>query len=147
MEKIPVAVPIVRATGAGAYTEITSVEAPASVVAGSLVSVKVTIKNKSSSEISIMVGGALEYGVSPWPTIGFPDYWANFPAGVSYYFDGTFVAPYYPPGKEIIIHGYSYYYGSDGSWHFDDEKTKSISLGTAEADAEFQGLSVSYAKA
>ena len=144
MEKIPVAVPTVRATGAGVYTEIISVEAPASAVAGSLVSVRVTIKNKFSSEIGIMVGGALEYGVSPWPTISFPNDWANFPAGVSYYFDGTFTAPYYPPGKEIIIHAYSYYYGGDGSWHFDDEKTKSISLGAAEA--EFQSLSVSYAK-
>ena len=140
MEKIPVAVPTVRATGAGAYTEITLVEAPASATAGSLVSVRVTIKNKFSSEIGIMVGGALEYGVSPWPTISFPNYWSNFPAGVSYYFDGSFTMPAYA----VIIHAYSYYYGGDGSWHFDDEKTKGVSLGAAEA--EFQSLSVSYAK-
>lgn len=136
----PIAVPMVRATGAGVYTEITSVEAPASAIAGSRVSVRVTIKNKHSAQIGIMVGGAIENGVSPWPTISFPNYWANFPAGVSYYFDGSFIMP----ANAVVIHAYSYYYGGDGAWHFDDERTKNVGLGAAEA--EFRSLSVSYAK-
>jgi len=141
MEQQPVAVKLVREAGAGVYTEITVVEAPASASAGSLVQVRVSIKNKTSSTIGIMVGGALEYGVSPWPTIFFPNYWANFPAGQSYYFDGTFTMPAYA----VVIHAYSYYYGSDSSWHFDDEKTKSVGLSQVE-EAQFQSLSVSYAK-
>jgi len=141
MEQQPVAVKLVREAGAGVYTEITVVEAPASASAGSLVQVRVSIKNKTSSTIGIMVGGALEYGVSPWPTISFPIYWANFPAGQSYYFDGTFTMP----AHAVVIHAYSYYYGSDSSWHFDDEKTKSVGLSQVE-EAQFQSLSVSYAK-
>jgi len=140
MEQMPAAVPIVRTTGAGVYTEVISVEAPASAVAGSLVSVRVTIKNKYSALIGIMVGGALKYGVSPWPTINFPNSWANFPAGASYYFDGSFIMPAFA----VEIHAYSYYYGGDGSWHFDDEKTRNVSLEAAEA--EFRELSVNYTK-
>jgi len=141
MEQQPVAVNIIRKAGAGVYTEITAVEAPASASAGSLVQVRVTIKNKTASTIGIMVGGALESGVSPWPTISFPNYWANFPAGQSYYFDGTFTMPAYA----VVIHAYSYYYGADSAWHFDDERTKSVGLSQVE-DAQFQSLSVSYAK-
>ena len=141
MEQQPIAVKLVREAGAGVYNEITVVEAPASASAGSLVQVRVSIKNKTSSTIGIMVGGALEYGVSPWPTISFPTYWANFPAGQSYYFDGTFTMPAYA----VVIHAYSYYYGSDNLWHFDDEKTKSVGL--SQEEAQFQSLSVSYAKA
>jgi len=142
MEQQPIAVSVVRKAGAGVYTEITVVEAPASASAGSLVQVRVSIKNKTSSTIGIMVGGALEYGVSPWPTISFPNNWANFPAGQSYYFDGTFTMPAYA----VVIHAYSYYYGSDSLWHFDDEKTKSVGLSQVD-EAQFQSLSVSYAKA
>lgn len=138
-DKSPIPVPLVRETGAGAYTEITSVEAPASAVAGSLVTVRVTIKNKYSSVIGIMVSGALEYGVTPWPTIAFPTAWANFPAGASYYFDGSFTMPAYA----VVIHAYSYYYGGDGSWHYDDEKTRNISIATQPV---FSNLSASYAK-
>ena len=141
MEQQPVAVSIIRKAGAGVYTEITVVEAPASASAGSLVQVRVSIKNKTASTIGIMVGGALEYGVSPWPTISFPNNWANFPAGQSHYFDGTFSMPAYA----VVIHAYSYYYGSDSAWHFDDERTKSVGLSQVE-DAQFQSLSVSYAK-
>lgn len=143
--RVPIPVTLVREAGAGAYTEITSVEAPVSAPAGSLVAVRVTIRNKYSAEIGIMVGGALEYGVSPWPTISFPNNSANFPAGVSYYFDGSFEMPYYPPGKEIIIHAYSYYYTVEG-WVFDDERTRVITIG-GPAEAEFQSLVVTYVKA
>ena len=139
MAERPIQVPVVRETGAGAYTEITAIQAPASASPGSLVQVKVTIKNKASSLIGIMVGGAIEYGVSPWPLISFPNDWANFPAGESYYFDGTFTMPAYA----VVIHAYSYYWG-DGSWHFDDERTKNVSLSVLEA--QFQSLSVSYNK-
>jgi hypothetical protein len=141
MEQQPIGVDIIRKAGAGVYTEITAVEAPGLASIGSLVQVRVTIKNKTASAIGIMVGGALEYGVSPWPTISFPNYWANFPAGQSYYFDGTFTMPAFA----VVIHAYSYYYGADSSWHFDDEKARNVGLGAEEA--QFQSLSVSYAKA
>ncbi len=141
MEQQPVPAGLVRESGAGVYTQITGIEVPASASAGSLVQVRVSIRNKTSSRIGIMVGAALEYGVSPWPTVSFPSYWTNFPAGETYYFDGSFTMP----GYGVVIHAYSYYYGADGSWHFDDEMTRSVGL--AAAEAKFQNLSVSYAKA
>ena len=140
MEQQLIPVRQVREAGAGTYTEITVIEAPASASAGSLVQIKVTIKNNYSSEISIKVAGALSYGVSPMPAISFPNDWANFPAGASYYFSGSFFMPAY----SVVIYAYSYYYASNDVWYPDDERTKSVSLD--ELQAEFQSLIVSYAK-
>jgi len=104
--------------------EIIEIVAPSEAVAGSTVTIRVTIKNKASVEAGIMVGGALEYGPTPWPSITFPNDWANFPPGESYYFEGYFTMP----DSDVTIHAYSYWYGSDGLWHFDDEKTKDVNL-------------------
>jgi len=138
MEQQPKAVEVARKAGAGAYTEVTGISAPASAIAGSLVQIQITIKNKYSSEAGIMARAVLEYGVTPWPVADIPNYWANVPAGQSYSFVGSFTMPAYA----VIIHGYSYYYGSGGTWHFDDEKTKNVSLG--EQEAVFNNLSVAY---
>jgi len=143
MEQQQIAVKVLRQTGAGYYTEITAIEAPASAIAGSLVQIKVTIKNKYSSVISIMVAGALEYGVSPRPAISFPNYWANVEAGASHSFNGSFNMP----SHSVTIYAFSYYYyyyGFDSSWHTDDERTKNVSL--SELQTQFQSLSASYAK-
>ena len=106
------------------YADIVEIVAPAEAVAGSRVDITVKIKNKYASAIGIMVGGALEYGVSPWPGITFPSNSANVGAGVTYSFNGYF----YMPDKAVTIHAYSYWYGADGYWYFDDEMTKVISL-------------------
>jgi len=103
--------------------EIFLIEAPAEAAAGSRVDIRVHIKSNASTWAGIRVGGALEYGVSPWPGITFPNNWANFPPGESYYFEGYFTMP----DKKVTIHAYSYYY-ADGRWHFDDEKTRDIKL-------------------
>jgi len=110
---------------AGTYTDIISITAPSEAAAGEKVNITVNIKNTFSSVISIMVGGALEYGVSPWPQITYPSDWANVNAGATQSFSGYFTMPYYPPGKIITIHAYSYYYDGSG-WHFDDELTKDV---------------------
>jgi hypothetical protein len=109
------------------YAEITEIVAPSGAEAGSTVSVQVKIKNKYSLTIGIMVGGALEYGVSPWPSITFPTNQANVGAGAIATFSGSFQMPYYPPGKEVTIHAYSYFY-TDAGWVFDDEKTRVITV-------------------
>lgn len=146
-ERTPVALPLGAATplGAGTYTEIVGIDAPSNAEAGTTVNIIVRIKNTYSSLIGIMAGGALEYGVTPWPTIKFSDSTKNVNPGSIASFSGSFVMPSYPPGKEIIIHAYSYYYTAQG-WYFDDEFTRTIVVGGA-AEAEFQSLSVSYAKA
>lgn len=117
----------------GICTDVVEIVAPSTAVAGERVGITVKIKNTYSSTIGIMVGGALEYGVIPWPSINFPDNWDNVAAGATKTFYGYFTMPYYPPGKVVKIHAYSYWYGRLpdeywDSWHFDDEKTKDVEI-------------------
>lgn len=105
------------------YAEIVEIVAPAEAVAGSRVDITVTIRNKHLSTIGILPHGALEYGESPWPTISFPDGWANVAGGQTHSFDGHFTML----DREVKIHVYSYYY-SGGLWYFDDEKTKDVKV-------------------
>lgn len=108
------------------YAQIVEIVAPSQAVAGERVDITVRIKNTYSAAIGIMVGGALEYGVTPWPGISFPENSANVNGGATHSFSGYFTMP----NKAVTIHAYSYWYGADSAWHFDDEKTKSVSLAT-----------------
>jgi len=106
------------------YADIIEIVAPAEAAQGSRVDITVRVKNTYSAAIGIMVGGALEYGVSPWPGISFPAPSANVAGGATYSFSGYFTMP----DKKVTIHAYSYWYGTDGSWYFDDEMTKVVNL-------------------
>lgn len=106
------------------YADIIEIVAPSQAAQGSRVDITVKIKNTYSSPIGIMVGGALEYGVSPWPGITFPSPSTNVNAGVTQSFSGYFTMP----DKKVTIHAYSYWYGADNSWHVDDEMTKVVNL-------------------
>ena len=117
------------------YADIVEIVAPAEAFAGSRVDITVRIRNGYSSTIGIMVGGALEYGVTPWPGITFPDNTENIPGGVTSSFTGYFTMP----DKRVTIHAYSYYYGSDGYWHFDDEMTRSVDL-AEEVESQFGSI-------
>jgi len=119
------------------YADIVEIAAPDQAQAGDRMDITVRIKNTYSSPIGIMVGGALEYGVSPWPGIAFPDPSTNVDAGVTHSFSGYFTMP----DRKVTIHAYSYYYGADGSWHFDDEMTKVIDL-AAVPDSEFGSIEI-----
>ena len=123
------------------YADIVGIIAPAEAPAGSRVDITVTIKNKYSSTVGIMVGGALEYGVTPRPGITFPTNWANVAGGTTESFNGYFIMP----DKKVTIHAYSYYYAGE-SWHFDDEMTKAVDLAEA-VPSQFGSIEiVSYAK-
>jgi len=123
------------------YADIIEIVAPAEAAAGSRVDITVKIKNTYASAIGIMVGGAVEYGVTPWPGIDFPTNWANVPGGATQPFNGHFIMP----DKKVTIHAYSYYY-ADGSWYFDDEMTKVVNLAEA-IPSQFGSIEiVSYAK-
>ncbi len=106
------------------YADIIDIIAPSQAAPGDRVDITVRIRNNYSGAIAIMVGGALEYGVSPWPGISFPENSANVDGGVTYSFNGHF----YMPDSRVTIHAYSYWYGADGYWYFDDELTKVINL-------------------
>jgi len=123
------------------YADIIEIVAPAEADADSRVDITVRIKNKYSSAIGIMVGGALEYGVTPWPGINFPDDTENVAGGVTHSFSGWFTMP----GKGVKIHAYSYYYAG-GSWYFDDEMTRAVDL-AAVPESEFGSIEIiSYAR-
>lgn len=124
------------------YADIIEIAAPSQAATGNRVDITVRIKNTYSSPIGIMVGGALEYGTSPWPDITFPSPSANVDAGVTHSFSGYFTMP----DKKVTIHAYSYFYGGDGSWHFDDEMTRAINL-SQEVESQFGSIEiVSYAR-
>jgi hypothetical protein len=106
------------------YAQISEIVAPTQAYAGSRVDIVVKIKNLYSAAISLMVGGALEYGISPWPGIEYPQTSADVEAGATFSFSGYF----YMPEKAATLYAYSYWYGGEGSWYFDDEKTKPIAI-------------------
>jgi len=119
------------------YADIVEIIAPSEAKPGDRVDITVRIKNTYSSSVGIMAGGALEYGVSPWPGISFPDSSANVDGGATHSFSGYFTMP----DKRVTIHAYSYYYGSDGYWHFDDEMTRTVNL-AEEIESEFGSIAI-----
>ena len=119
------------------YADIVEIIAPSEAKPGDRVDITVRIKNTYSSSVGIMAGGALEYGVSPWPGISFPDPSANVDGGATHSFSGYFTMP----DKRVTIHAYSYYYGSDGYWHFDDEMTRTVNL-AEEIESEFGSIAI-----
>ena len=119
------------------YADIVEIIAPSEAKPGDRVDITVRIKNTYSSSVGIMAGGALEYGVSPWPGIIFPDPSANVDGGATHSFSGYFTMP----DKRVTIHAYSYYYGSDGYWHFDDEMTRTVNL-AEEIESEFGSIAI-----
>ena len=121
----------------GVYTDITGITAPSEAMEGSRVDITVKIKNLHSATIGIMAGGALEYGVSPWPGITFPENSANVGPGSTHSFSGYFTMP----NKKVTIHAYSYYYASDGYWYFDDEMTKTVNLAQI-PESEFGSIEI-----
>jgi len=123
------------------YADITEIIAPTEAPASSRVDIAVRVKNKYASAIGIMVGGALEYGVTPWPGTTFPTNWANVGGGATETFAGYFTMS----DRKVTIHAYSYYY-AEGSWHFDDEMTKAVDLAEA-LPSQFGSVEiVSYTK-
>jgi hypothetical protein len=124
------------------YADVIEIVAPGEAQAGSRVDITVKVKNTYSAAIGILVGGALEYGVSPWPGISFPEPSANVNGGATHSFSGYFIMP----DKKVTIHAYSYYYGADGSWHFDDEMTRVINVVAVPA-SQFGSIEItSYAR-
>ena len=119
------------------YADVIEIVAPSQASPGSKVDVTVRVKNLYSAAIGIMIAGALEYGVTPWPGIDFPESYANAGAGVTYSFSGSFVMP----DCRVTIHAYSYWYGADGYWYFDDEMTKVINPAAA-IESQFGSIEI-----
>ena len=101
------------------YAQIVQIEAPSSAAEGDLVSVAVQVKNLVDYGFYIAVTGS-EGGSN----ITFsPDY-AGVDPGAIYTFYGSF----FMPGQSVTITIYSWWWGSDSTWHQDDVKTKTVNL-------------------
>jgi len=108
------------------YADIIEISAPSEAVNGSRVDITVKIKNLSSSTIGIMAvafhsgQAAGEYINGLYPQ----EAWANVSPGSTYSFPGYFAMP----NQKVTIHAYSYWWGADNAWHFDEEMTKDVNL-------------------
>jgi len=127
-----------------AYTDLIEIEHPSSAYAGETVEILVYIKNQHSSTIGVkpraIVNGVIE--------VTFTVPYADIPPGYTYYFTGHFTMP----DADASIRAESYYYGTDGQWHFEDYQTRTVTLvaapepGAASIVAKtlkYSGLSVS----
>lgn len=113
---------------AGTNTEVTEVVVPSSAQVGASVSVQVKIKNTADEALTIMAGGALQYGVTPYPTIVFTDEAEEVAAGGI----GSFVGSFVMPDSDVTVHGYSYYYDeTEEVWIPDDTLTASVTATAA----------------
>ena len=106
------------------YADVIDLAAPAAAASGSEVDFTTVVQNTYSSPIGIKVTAALEYNGGFWTGIVIPQAVANVDAQAAYTFSGYFNMP----NVTVIIHIYSYWYGADGQWYFDDEMTRVVSL-------------------
>jgi hypothetical protein len=110
------------------YADIIEIVAPSQAISGSRVDITVRVKNLYPAAIGIMVIGVPEYsglpageyinGLYPQQAV------TNVAAGATYSFSGYFQMP----DKGVTVHVYSYWFGADNAWHFDDEMTKVVNL-------------------
>ena len=125
------------------YADIIEINAPAQASAGSRVDIAVKVKNAFSAEIGIKVVGVPEYpGIPSGVYIDFPEPEANVGAGAVQPFAGSFTMP----NSRVTVRVYSYWYGSDGYWHFDDEMAKPVELAAAPQPAISDFRILDYSK-
>jgi hypothetical protein len=109
--------------------EIIEITAPDEAGTGDRVDVIVAVKNLHSTDtVRIMAVGVPEYpGLPPGEYInGLYPYQAKLDLypGWTGYFNGYFTMP----ESSVTIRTYSYWYGPDGLFHLDDEKSKVVKL-------------------
>ncbi len=106
------------------YAQVYTVSAVSEARYNESVAVAARIKNIGSTPITMMARGALEYGVSPWPTTNFQDSPFTLNAGSLKWVTSVFQMP----SHDVRFHVYTYWYGSDNTYHFDDDYVWDIDL-------------------
>lgn len=109
-----------------AYTDLTKIAGPSEAYAGETVEIYVYIKNLTSGTIGIKPRAIVNDTIEVVFTVPY----ANHPPGVEYYYTGHFTMP----NADAVIRGESYWYGSDGEWHFDDTATQTVKLAGPELE-------------
>lgn len=107
------------------YAQIVDISAPGEAAPGSVVNVTAAVKNLYSGPVTIKVVGVPEYeGLPPALYIDFPAPQATIGPGETHPFSGSFVMP----DKAVTVRIYSYWFGSDGYFHLDDIKGKTVNV-------------------
>ena len=101
----------------GTYTDIIGIVAPSGAVAGSSVSLVVTVKSLYTATMSVKVGGTVDGTV-----LGFSSIQALGP-GESKAFNISFIMP----NKNVTVVSVSYYRGVE-VWFPDDDMSKNITI-------------------
>jgi hypothetical protein len=105
------------------YADIIGILAPGQADPGSVVSITVQVINQSPNAAGIKLVGVPEYpGLPVGLYIDFPVNQLNFSPGEIRLFYGSFTMP----NQVVTARIYSYWYGTDGYWHLDDEMTAVI---------------------
>lgn len=119
------------------YADITGLNVPSKAAPGDVVSVDITIKNIWTADVQVAAVGVLdsEQRFIDWLQ-------ALISPGASKVFSGSFIMP----NRGVTINAYSYWYGTDGSWHSGDAMSKNVSLAGAGwvALGELTGLSLVF---
>lgn len=112
-----------------AHIRITEILAPGQAAPGEVVPVTARIQNLDSIPIGIMAVGVPEYPGLPAGLyitgLGPHEAWVNTNPGWIAEFSGYFLMP----GSPVTVHIYGYFYGTDGLWHLEDQKTRAVMLG------------------
>ena len=115
------------------YTDLIKIEHPPEAEAGELVTIQVYIKNQHSEAIYIMPSATVNGTI---PVVFIPEF-ATHPAGVEYYYTGTFIMP----NENAVITAWSWYWGVDNAWHYEDNQTRTTLL-TGATPPEVETLEV-----
>jgi len=102
------------------YTDLIKIEHPPEAEVGQLVTIQVYIKNQYSASIYIRPTATVNGTI---PVTFFPEY-ATHPAGVEYYYIGTFIMP----NENAVITAWSWYLGADMVWYYEDHQVRTTVL-------------------
>jgi hypothetical protein len=110
---------------------------------GTQVGVSVKVKNKHSAALSVMVVAFLDLpGVNYLMGLGPHEQIREIAAGAYQSFAGSFTMP----NQDVNVVAYSYWLGTDGSLHADDDMTIEVKLASI-GSSQFGAITITnYAK-
>jgi hypothetical protein len=104
---------------------------------GDLITVSIEVKNTYSGPVSIKAGMTYEIGQNLYAEVSYKTSTiGTVAAGQSLIVTGTFTMP----ANDCTIHGYSYYYGTDGVYHEEQGVTSMVVLDTLRGDVNGDGV-------
>jgi len=121
------------------YAEIESVEVPLSAAPGSTVQITAKVRNTYSTPIGIRITGYIT-GVGGFSTTIYQQYSSG--ENIDAFITKSFLESFIMPTVAVEIHTFTWWYGADNQWHYDDYLMKTIPLsGTPTGAISIQSFS------